>query len=427
VVSLGRPTVSREKVGLAFVPALYGNKRNARGGLRHNGNVERITALVLDLDGKDAAYTAAQLRKALRRWKFIAYTTWQHTPDCPRWRVIIPLSEPIPPTRQREALARVEALTGLKTDKQCSDPTRLYFLPLCPPERRRFFRVISGGSRRFLRPADLLSAAASSFSSEALFHCRSSSSIGRSTTSNTTNTLIPHRFPPDLVANRELTGSDVEAIWRERGITGKRKGWWVPEKVLSLSALHQPKRRGERHSRIFAYTRALKGYEIGWEPHMARVAFKAWWRNARRIVGTKDERTSFLDFLDAWDVVEMPVGPLDVVRLRKAAEDEQLPETAAGLPELDRTLLAACYVLQRANDGGLFYLTYEDAGRLLGVAKATARRALLRLGKAISARPALLKRIEIGNNYQGKASVYAVLNANKLAVEKKPLRGRNRQ
>ena len=70
--------------------------------------------------------------------------------------------------------------------------------------------------------------------------------------------------------------------------------------------------------------------------------------------------------------VKHPVGRLDVDRLRADAEVIILPPFAAGLPAPVSLLLRACVMLQRINGGGTFYLTYEDAARLLKCSKPSA-------------------------------------------------------
>ena len=70
----------------------------------------------------------------------------------------------------------------------------------------------------------------------------------------------------------------------------------------------------------------------------------------------------------------VPVGRLDVNRLRADAEVITLPPFAAGLPTPGSLLLRACVVLQRINGGGTFYLTYEDAARLLKCSKPAAQK-----------------------------------------------------
>jgi hypothetical protein len=201
-----------------------------------------------------------------------------------------------------------------------------------------------------------------------------------------------------------MTGDEVARLWGERGIDGLRLGWWPPEKVLRYAAMYQPRREGERNTKLLAYVRALMRLDIDWLPHRLRVAFKVWWRYARMIVRTKPEVTTFKQFLDACDLCPVQTPGLDVARLRQESKGAVLPSGASIFRRHDQVLLRACIRLQRLHGEEPFFLSYEDAGRLLGVAKATARLALLRLLKAD-----VLERVSVGSNLTGRASKYRCL------------------
>jgi hypothetical protein len=144
-----------------------------------------------------------------------------------------------------------------------------------------------------------------------------------------------------------------------------------------------------------SYVRALRGLDIRWQLHQIRVAFRLWWWKATHVVGTPSERTSFMDFLDAWYGCHTPQGRLDLTRLLKSAA-ATMP--AAGLPAKAQTLLRCCGVLQQVN-GGSFYLSNEDASQLVGCGPERGRTALRRLTRA-----GLIEVIEVGSNYKGRAS-----------------------
>jgi hypothetical protein len=131
---LRKPLAGRQiKDGPAFLPAVLGDVPNENGSLRHNANVVRLTALVLDLDGKDRPYTSVRLMKALQGFEYFAYTTWRSTSESPRWRVIVPLASPILPAQLQAAFASFEKLTGLRTDVKARNASRLFYLPVERP------------------------------------------------------------------------------------------------------------------------------------------------------------------------------------------------------------------------------------------------------------------------------------------------------
>ena len=60
---------------------------------------------------------------------WIGHTTWSHTPDKPRWRVVIPLARPVAAKRWRDVWQRARAALCPEADPSCKDPSRRYYLP----------------------------------------------------------------------------------------------------------------------------------------------------------------------------------------------------------------------------------------------------------------------------------------------------------
>ena len=83
-----------EKTEIAvFVPGVF-----RPGAGRSSGstaaNLDRMTALVLDYDG-DRGVTIDAVESALSRYDRVIYTTFRHTPEAHRFRVVLPLSAPL--------------------------------------------------------------------------------------------------------------------------------------------------------------------------------------------------------------------------------------------------------------------------------------------------------------------------------------------
>ncbi|MGI8924873.1 MAG: DNA primase family protein [Fimbriimonadales bacterium] len=96
-------------------------------------NVESISCLVLDFD--DGA-TPEHFEDAWEGLERVCHTTYNHTADHPRWRVIFPLSSPVPASEWPAVWRKLAvALGGNEGDEACKDASRFYFLPGCPPER----------------------------------------------------------------------------------------------------------------------------------------------------------------------------------------------------------------------------------------------------------------------------------------------------
>jgi hypothetical protein len=80
--------------------ARFGETRTDKGSLRHDSNVLEVYGIEGDYDGeKISPEWAANTLKELGI-KAIVYTSASHTPEKPRWRVLFPFSQPLPPNKR---------------------------------------------------------------------------------------------------------------------------------------------------------------------------------------------------------------------------------------------------------------------------------------------------------------------------------------
>lgn len=105
----------------AWSPAEYPD-----GARRCASAVRAVSCIVLDLDDGSRA---AQAQAAWEDWPHIVHTTWSHTPDAPRLRLVVPLEVPVPRALWHRAWHWAHARSGLVADPACKDPSRLYFVP----------------------------------------------------------------------------------------------------------------------------------------------------------------------------------------------------------------------------------------------------------------------------------------------------------
>jgi len=102
-------------------------------------NVETVTGLILDVDGKfkdgkDERYEVVDpdWLLALLPYRGVAHTSYTHTPSHPKYRVILPLADEITYTEGVRLWFWIYEKTQRKIDPQCKNPGRMYFLPRCP-------------------------------------------------------------------------------------------------------------------------------------------------------------------------------------------------------------------------------------------------------------------------------------------------------
>jgi hypothetical protein len=118
-----------DKLGPWFCLAEFKNDRRARN------EVVSVGAIGFDVEG--IGITAAELRKRLGGLEFVAVSSYAHLVEenFQRWRVIVRLSAPITDMRHFDAVhAAIAQQIGAPSTDQAKDPSRLWFLPGCPPD-----------------------------------------------------------------------------------------------------------------------------------------------------------------------------------------------------------------------------------------------------------------------------------------------------
>jgi hypothetical protein len=109
--------------GRCWSPTKYADGATSR----HNDGVEAVSCLVFDCDRVEPDW--ARLEGS---W-YVAHTTYQHTPEHPRWRLVLPLAAPVPAQQWRDVWRRAHAALCPEADPNCKDASRQYYLPSHPP------------------------------------------------------------------------------------------------------------------------------------------------------------------------------------------------------------------------------------------------------------------------------------------------------
>jgi hypothetical protein len=126
-------TKRKEKDYVGWMPCSVKNQ----GGRRIQENMDMLHLLVLDIDD---GLPLGQIHEVLAQYEYAVHSSYSHTPEKPKWRVVLPLAEPIPAADLPALFDRVHALFGGKLDAACGhDCARMYFLPGCPPDAEHLF------------------------------------------------------------------------------------------------------------------------------------------------------------------------------------------------------------------------------------------------------------------------------------------------
>lgn len=114
---------------------------------RKLSDIVRAHAVVGDIDHLDdaAVFEAALAKLKQEGIQVLAYQTYNHKPEAPRWRVVVFLEEPIPPQQYRQCWDGLNALFGGMLDEGAKDCGRLSYVPSCPPGQTREVRTLNIG------------------------------------------------------------------------------------------------------------------------------------------------------------------------------------------------------------------------------------------------------------------------------------------
>ena len=100
---------------------------------RDSENFQFRYALTFDYDH----VTEAQIRHVFDTYvglMFCAYTTWSHSPDKPRWRVVLPLSRPASYDEFQAVSRKVASWAGIElAARESHVPAQMMFLPTVRP------------------------------------------------------------------------------------------------------------------------------------------------------------------------------------------------------------------------------------------------------------------------------------------------------
>jgi putative DNA primase/helicase len=92
--------------------ARFGPNRSDKDCLRTNANTEAISGIELDYDAMQMSVAEASEILEDAHLTAILYTTASHTAAAPKWRLLLPTSQDLPPDERAQLVARVNGLFG---------------------------------------------------------------------------------------------------------------------------------------------------------------------------------------------------------------------------------------------------------------------------------------------------------------------------
>jgi hypothetical protein len=136
VVTRGHPLGTKEGSGIVAATFPKGSRLNS-------ANVLTVTAIILDIDGKmrrDGSEFVEVIDPdwLLQRLPFrgVAHTSYNHSLQLPKFRVILPLDSPISKAQALRLWWWIYEQSDRKCDPACKNADRMYYLARTSPERR---------------------------------------------------------------------------------------------------------------------------------------------------------------------------------------------------------------------------------------------------------------------------------------------------
>lgn len=108
---------------------LWSPTRFRLGSARSNQGADTVSCFVLDLDETPWE----KVKPFLEPFEYFAHTTHSHSVERESWRVILPLTRPVPASQWEATWSRLHRLFGKLGDNACRDASRFYFHPAHKP------------------------------------------------------------------------------------------------------------------------------------------------------------------------------------------------------------------------------------------------------------------------------------------------------
>lgn len=96
-------------------------------GIRAYSHLELSYAVPIDLDTGD--WTLERIAATLAGYQWLAWTTYKHSPEAPRWRVVVPTARGMNRFEHRATWEQLNAAFCGQADPAAKDATRLNYLP----------------------------------------------------------------------------------------------------------------------------------------------------------------------------------------------------------------------------------------------------------------------------------------------------------
>lgn len=130
VERFSKPQALAAKGGPAWSPAVY-----QPGANRSRTGVLAVTALVMDIDDGTSIET---FKERLKGYAYYWHTSYSHTPEHPKYRIVVFLTNPVPAMHWPDRWRRAQAWMEGHLDESTKDASRIYYMPSHPVGGQHF-------------------------------------------------------------------------------------------------------------------------------------------------------------------------------------------------------------------------------------------------------------------------------------------------
>lgn len=309
--------------------ARFGNKANKKGCLRTDANVMEITGLEGDYDDGVVSPDEALERLERAHVRALIVTTHSHTPAAPRWRVFVPLGNPLPASERYRLVARLNGALGGCLARESFTLSQSYFIGGRPgSEYRVLVSFDDPGDGEYIDELDSLDA----------LSC-----------------APPQILPPVAHLQKSTEDDFCHPLFSSVGAADIQT--------------YLPEMEGQRNKCLFNLARYLKGKTPKASRSELRAIVERWHELALPVIGTKDFITTWSDFQRGWEKVKVPYGSVLNEIMGEIDMNDDIPQSLVnlGYEQKGYLLIRICKQLQFNAGDEPFFLSARQAGELLGI------------------------------------------------------------
>ena len=126
-----------QKDGEYFIPAVF-----SHAGTRNAAGVTLVEGFTGDID--TGTVFMAELKANLAGLQYIAYSSYSHQADDPRWRLFVPYVKPITPAEHGKVYDFFQRRFRNQLDARCKTTNQLWYTPACPHDAVGQFEFFVG-------------------------------------------------------------------------------------------------------------------------------------------------------------------------------------------------------------------------------------------------------------------------------------------